>query len=122
MPEHVPMRDASSPRIARLRALFDRVAFIQHTQPGCDTEEGEFAVVLTEIEALATDIWSSPVQGWSDIVERALVAHHYHADGLGENGDNVFVEWEGTGPAELSVQKLVEAVLHRQSDACASAS
>ena len=104
---------ASSPRIERLRAIAARIVELERT-PGFDTgTSSEFLALNAEIDSIAEEIWSSPVRGPTDILERAVVAHSYCADGVGDNGEHVLCYFEPDDGAigTRAVNHLIHAIL-----------
>ena len=67
---------ATSPRIIRLRQLFARVDEYRKLPMGGVTDE-DLEAVCNEIYDIGNRVWQSPVQGWTDILERALIASYW---------------------------------------------
>ena len=67
---------ATSPRIIRLRQLFARVDESRKLPMGGVTDE-DLEAVCNEIYDIGNRVWRSPVQGWTDILERALIASYW---------------------------------------------
>ncbi len=105
-------RPASSPRIDRIRDLFERIKAHGNVDRAATTKEQVDAAtaamdaLLDEFSAIAADVWRQPVGGWSDIVERALLAWHYEADsgGIGVSGT-------GLSHAEITRRHLLASIL-----------
>ena len=88
----------TSPRILRLRALFARLTGI-YEAPADTFTDADLNAVCDEIYEIGDQVWASPVQDWTDIVERALVSHCW------------FRDEETKSPDILAARGLVSAVL-----------
>jgi hypothetical protein len=92
------MSDLTSPRIQRLRALFARLTEIGEAPTEAFTD-ADLNAVCDEINDIGDQVWASPVQAWTDIIERALVTHYW------------FRDEESKSPDIIAARGLVSAVL-----------
>lgn len=81
----------TSPRVIRLRALFVRLIEVGNSDADLDA-------VCDEIHDIGKRVWASPVQDWTDILERALVAHYWFRE-------------EHESPDIVAARELIAAVL-----------
>jgi len=51
--------------------------------------DADLDVVCNEIYDIGDQVWASPVQGWTDILERALVTHYWFRDEESKSPDIV---------------------------------
>jgi hypothetical protein len=102
----------SSPRTERLRAIAARIVELEKI-PGFDTHNSpEFLALENEVEVIAEEVWASPVRGPMDILERAIIAHSYCADGVGDNGEHVLCYFgpEDGATGTRAVNHLIHAI------------
>jgi hypothetical protein len=90
-------------RIARLRALM--------AQAGGDPKsDDDMDATCDKFDAVAEDVWDDPAEATVNLLELALVAFHYWADRVGEDGRPVMALEDG-GLQARAAKHLIAATL-----------
>lgn len=108
-------RPASSARIDKLRALFDRIDNVSsQTVQEADPEAATRAMdaLLDEFQNIAAEIWRQPVSCWAGIVERALLVWHCEAGG----GGPISLTDPTLSHSELARRHLLTAIVGLDAD------
>jgi hypothetical protein len=85
---------------ARLNSLAICTASPSITAPSkSSASSARLARLIDEIYNIGDQVWASPVQGWTDLLERALVTHYW------------FRDEETKSPDIVAARGLVSAVL-----------
>ena len=68
----------------------------------------DLEAVCIEIYDIGNRVWQSPVQGWTDILERALIAYYW----LDKQADGALPPTEQeAGPNQWAFRQIIDGVL-----------
>jgi hypothetical protein len=81
-----------------VRTLFARLTEIGEAPAEAFTD-ADLDAVCDELHDIGDQVWASPIQGWTDIIERALVTHYW------------FRDEKETSPDIVAARGLISAVL-----------
>jgi hypothetical protein len=101
-------RLASSPRITKIRNLFERIEAL-NPRSSTEADEKQMEGYLDEFQDLAAEVWRHPATDWSGIIERVLLAWHYETAGCG--GGPISLTDPTLSHAELTRRHLLTALI-----------